>query len=211
MRILRVVLLIALGVMSIGVMPVAAQEQAREITCEGDLLVVLTVDYAEDGFMYRVNGISGPGLPTSPKGPGVHSEMMVFTWTLPGPGTWIGLYGETDGGSGGDAWTSDFGWEVYAVCVEAAPGCTEFIPLPDDAVVGHFNWNSEIYWEPGHMAVPPIIIDAGKTYYVVGQDVSETYYKVLIACSWAWVRKDTVGPNYDEVWNGAPLPTTIVE
>ena len=54
-------------------------------------------------------------------------------------------------------------------------------------------------------------VPAGNTYLVAGQDSTETYYKVLISCEWVWVRKDTVGPNYDEVWNGKPLPTTIVD
>jgi len=26
-----------------------------------------------------------------------------------------------------------------------------------------------------------------------------------------WVPKATLGPNYDAVWNGAPLPTAVVE
>jgi hypothetical protein len=94
----------------------------------------------------------------------------------------------------------------------AAPGCDAQIPL-DGAVSGAFTQTTTAYWEPSAdaMTSPPVTIEAGKTYYVFGQDASERYYKVLLNCTFLWVPKDTVGPNYDAVWNGTPLPTTIVE
>lgn len=91
---------------------------------------------------------------------------------------------------------------------ECITSCDALIPA--QAVVGQFHENSELYWTPGAMIQPMQYIEAGKTYYVAGLDASGGYYKVLVSCDWVWVRASTVGPNYDEVWNGAPLPTEIV-
>jgi hypothetical protein len=83
--------------------------------------------------------------------------------------------------------------------------------IPEQAVVGAFTQNAEIYWEPGQLASSEPYVEAGSTYWVAGQDETGIYRKVLISCTWVWVRAETVGPNYDEVWNGAPLPTDVVE
>lgn len=83
--------------------------------------------------------------------------------------------------------------------------------IPSQAVVGTFTQSAELYYEPGNLLEPFTIVEAGKSYWVAGQDESGMYRKVLIACTWVWVRAETVGPNFDEVWNGTPLPTTIVE
>jgi hypothetical protein len=94
---------------------------------------------------------------------------------------------------------------------ESAPGCASFVNVPAQAVVGTFNWNSELYWMPGEPVSPVKSMEAGQSLWVAGQDESEMYYKVNLACDWYWVRKETMGPNYDDVWNGAPLPQDIVE
>ncbi|MBN1564587.1 MAG: hypothetical protein JXA10_12150 [Anaerolineae bacterium] len=89
-------------------------------------------------------------------------------------------------------------------------GCDGLINIPPQAVVGSFFENSELYWTPGEMVSPMTYIEAGNTYYIAGQDETGMYRKVLVSCTWAWVRADTVGPNYDEVWNGRSLPTDVV-
>jgi hypothetical protein len=83
--------------------------------------------------------------------------------------------------------------------------------IPPQAVVGAFTQTAEIYWAPGHLAAGEPPVETGKTYWVAGQDETGMYRKILIACEWVWVRAETVGPNFDEVWNGRPLPGTIVE
>jgi hypothetical protein len=99
---------------------------------------------------------------------------------------------------------------VDASC-KAIPGCDLLIPLPSTAVVGEFVSDAAAYWKPGQLITnPSITIQAGKTYYVIGQDESQQYYKVLLGCSFVWVLKPTVGPNNDAVWMGKPLPTDIV-
>jgi hypothetical protein len=92
-----------------------------------------------------------------------------------------------------------------------AVGCAALVSIPSQAVVGAFTQNAEIYWAPGELAAGEPNIEAGNTYWVAGQDETGMYRKVLIACQWVWVRAETVGPNYDEVWNGTPLPTDVVE
>ncbi|MFN8450452.1 MAG: hypothetical protein U0521_18175 [Anaerolineae bacterium] len=41
--------------------------------------------------------------------------------------------------------------------------------------------------------VPGVVLNPG-TYIVTGQDASETYYRVVLACQLLWVRKDTMQP-----------------
>ena len=55
-------------------------------------------------------------------------------------------------------------------------------------------------------------ITAGNTAIVIGLDASGAYWKIIWECGTLWVPVETMGPNYDAVWNGAPLPAgTVVE
>lgn len=93
----------------------------------------------------------------------------------------------------------------------ALPGCDVLIPIPSTAVVGSFVADAPVYWKPGELTNPLVTIPAGNTAWVLGQDASGQYYKIIWVCDLVWVPKATVGPNYDAVWNGAPLPTNVVE
>jgi hypothetical protein len=91
-------------------------------------------------------------------------------------------------------------------------GCDAQVNIPPQAVVGRMLDNAPAYWEPGQLITnPPVVLEVGKTFWVAGQDASGMYRKVLISCQWVWVEINKIGPNYDEVWNGKPLPTTVVE
>jgi hypothetical protein len=92
----------------------------------------------------------------------------------------------------------------------AAPGCDMLVEIPDQAVGGQFVDNAAIYWAPGEMINPPMVIEVGKTYLVAGQDATGLYRKVLLSCDWVWVEAGKVGPNPQTPWNNAPLPTTVV-
>jgi hypothetical protein len=92
----------------------------------------------------------------------------------------------------------------------ASPGCDQVIPM-DDAVMGLFRTDASAYSVPGQPVEPPVTIQAGKTLYVFGQDASQQYYQVLLACTFLWVPKNAVGPDPEPLWHGTPLPTTIVE
>jgi len=79
------------------------------------------------------------------------------------------------------------------------------------AVVGSFVAPADLYLEPGVVIEPRAGIAPGQTAWVLGVDASGEYYKIQWSCGQFWVPVETMGPNYDDVWNGAPLPTAIVE
>ena len=91
------------------------------------------------------------------------------------------------------------------------PGCDTLVNIPPTAVSGMFVANALVYWEPGKLTSPVVTIPAGSTYLVAGQDATGRFRKVLLACQWIWVETGTVGPNPQAPWNGAALPTTVVE
>lgn len=93
----------------------------------------------------------------------------------------------------------------------ALPGCDVLLPIPSTAVVGSFVADAPVYWQPGDLTNPLVTISAGNTAWVLGQDASGQYYKIIWVCDLVWVPKATMGPNYDAVWNGKPLPTDIVQ
>ena len=94
------------------------------------------------------------------------------------------------------------------------PACgagPDMVPLPPQAVVGAVKTDTPTYWAPSADAKTDVTLSAGKTVWVLGVDASGRYYKIVLAGQYLWVPKAALGPNYDAVWNGAPLPTTVVE
>jgi hypothetical protein len=55
------------------------------------------------------------------------------------------------------------------------------------------------------------MITAGNSARVIGVDESGVYAKIIWVCDTYWVPASTLGPNYDFPWNGAPLPTVVVD
>ena len=94
---------------------------------------------------------------------------------------------------------------------EGAPGCDVLMPIPATAVGGTFVADAPVYWEPGELTSPLVTIGAGNSARVIGLDAMGQYYKIIWVCDLVWVPKATMGPNYDAVWNGAPLPTEVVD
>ncbi len=92
-----------------------------------------------------------------------------------------------------------------------APGCDVLINIPSTAVGGTFVADAPVYWEPGELTSPLVTIPAGNSARVIGLDSTGEYYKIIWVCDYVWVPRATLGPNYDAVWNGAPLPTAVVE
>jgi len=91
----------------------------------------------------------------------------------------------------------------------AVPG-PDLVPIPTAAVVGAFVVNTPIYWAPRADAATTTVMVAGKTAWVYGVDASGAYYKVMLSGKFFWVPVSTMGPNYDAVWQGRPLPTGVV-
>ncbi len=84
------------------------------------------------------------------------------------------------------------------------------LPIPSGSVVGAMPFGAQAYWAPGKLIQPNLLVNPG-SYWVIGQDASETYYNILIACAFVWVRKDTMGPYSDgKNWFNNPLPTRVV-
>ena len=93
----------------------------------------------------------------------------------------------------------------------ALPGCDVLMPIPETAVGGTFVADAPIHWTPGELTSPLLTIAAGNSARVLGLDTSGQYYKIIWVCDYVWVPKATLGPNYDAVWNGASLPTAVVQ
>src|SRR5690606_3551430 len=82
------------------------------------------------------------------------------------------------------------------------------LPIPEGSVIGEAPLGAHVFWAPGEES-PGLVLNPG-TYHVIGQDASETYYKLFFNCQYIWVRKDTMQPSYLPPQNGAPLPERIV-
>jgi hypothetical protein len=94
---------------------------------------------------------------------------------------------------------------------EPVPGCDLGMTLTADAAVGAFVADTDVYWGPDANATTGISMPAGKTAWVLGVDESGGFYKFVWSCTYLWAPVSALGPNHDAVWNGTPLPATVVE
>jgi hypothetical protein len=90
-----------------------------------------------------------------------------------------------------------------------ANGCSP--SLNDNAVVGMITETTPAYFEPSSDAATTTILEAGKTWWVLGTDASGSWYQVAVSCQAVWVPASAMGPNFDAVWNGRPLPSNVVK
>ncbi len=95
--------------------------------------------------------------------------------------------------------------------IAGVAGCDLSISLPANAAVGTFSDWADLYWMPGEKLYPGLAMEPGQSVWVLGQDETGMYKKVILSCQYLWVEAGVIGPNYDDVWNGAPLPTDVVE
>lgn len=98
---------------------------------------------------------------------------------------------------------------TYSDLTTGGPG-PDMVDIPSQAVVGAFVQTTPVYFAPRSDAGTTTTMEAGKTAWVYGIDATGQFYKVMLAGKFFWVPVSTMGPNYDEVWNGTPLPTTVV-
>lgn len=97
------------------------------------------------------------------------------------------------------------------VAAATEPGCRALVSIPDHAVGGTVVAPAQLYATPGEPVVPETVLDPGQTARVLGVDSSGSYYQILWVCERVWVPVGTIGPNFDDVWNGTPLPTVVVD
>jgi len=81
--------------------------------------------------------------------------------------------------------------------------------LPDGSIMGKLNADTQAYYEPGNIA-PGVVVKAG-TYWVIGVDKSQKYYKIMLSCQFLWLPIQSLAPSYEAPWSGQPLPTRIVD
>jgi len=150
---------------------------------------------------------------------GLYSGGQVFSQTFAGivPGGFIFPEGVASVGATVDALelsTPDggcFAIDNIQTGLAVLPGCDALLPIPKTAVGGTFVADAPVYWAPGELTNPLVTIAAGNSARVLGLDASGEYYKIIWGCNLLWVPKATLGPNYDAVWHGAPLPTGVVQ
>jgi hypothetical protein len=85
----------------------------------------------------------------------------------------------------------------------------DMIDLPTHAAVGTILYPTEALWAPMEGASTGIMLEPGKTLWVLGQDKSGEYFQVSLSGVILWVPVKDMGPNYDDVWHGQPLPNFV--
>ena len=93
----------------------------------------------------------------------------------------------------------------------SVPGCDLSMQLTNDAAVGTFVADTTVLWGPDANAMTTLTMPAGKTAWVLGVDDSGQFYKFAWSCSYLWAPVSMLGPNFDAVWDGTPLPISVVE
>lgn len=81
------------------------------------------------------------------------------------------------------------------------------LSIPAGSVVGEAPLGAQIFYAPGQAT--NLTLNPG-TYWVVGQDTSGEFYKIVLSCQFIWVPVASMQPSYQAPQNGAPLPTRVV-
>ena len=137
---------------------------------------------------------------------GSGSGAGTFSFTVPAGGSFVLVFMNANS-LAGCQYSYSFTYDGAGAAAAGGPECT--LPVPEGSVVGDVPFNAQVYYEPGS-ASPGVLLNPG-TYIVIGQDVSETYYQIVLACQYVWVLKSNVQPSYQPPQNGAALPTQIVD
>jgi hypothetical protein len=218
---------LALGIAFSAAAPQAQAAGSADFTFNCNALVVSgETDQSAVVVRLIVRGSGVPGIPTAsmivtPAGTGLRPFTAVLSidpaLTVPGAGTtttteqWVYI-AALDNTLNINAPTEVYVSEA-SVCSGTYTGDQpgpDMVPIPSTAVVGAFVATTPIYFAPQADAATTILMEAGKTAWVYGVDASGGFYKVMLAGKFFWVPVKTMGPNYDAVWNGKPLPTDVV-
>lgn len=152
------------------------------------------------GFLFNGTGWTAPGdTPTfyfTAESNGITVQSPILTYYC-SSGTFSYQPGGSGGGGGGSG-------------AEPVPG-PDMVEIPEGSVVGTFTQNTALLWMPDASAISPNVMAIGQSLWVTGLDESGEFYQVLLSGRFYWVPAGSIGPTYDDVWNGAPLPTTVIE
>lgn len=164
--------------------------------------------------------------------PGAYPDAVLYLYTggnpTPGIGTLVhssGHYG-TDLGTGKSEGAVSVTVDFDYVVLFSTNGCLaidnlntteaslgplgpDMIPLPLNAAVGTIIEPTEAMWAPMEGAYTDVMLYPGMKLWVLGQDESGQYYKVALSGVILWVKVEAMGPNYDDTWQGHPLPTDV--
>lgn len=79
-------------------------------------------------------------------------------------------------------------------------------PQPSSGVQGRILETTFGYFEPSYASATNVTLQQGTSWWVV--DAQRGFYELWIACRAqnVWVPAGVLGPNFDDVWQGAPLP-----
>jgi hypothetical protein len=175
----------------------SASEQGT-LTAEGFGQLGYTIDNAFGPF---VGFVGFTVFVPTPYSLPAHTPLTLTVTTYNGPNF-----------TGGVSYVSTLTWDcTTGETIVEGPGCDLLLPIPPTAVGGTFVADAPVYWKPGQLTSPLVTIAAGNSARVLGLDASGQYYKIIWVCDFVWVPVGTLGPNYDAVWNGAPLPTAVVQ
>ena len=171
---------------------------------------VITVEFdAQVPGYYTVNIWDAGQIVQSQQQAGAFfGDTLVFQFLYTGyvAGSAPGIYIEIVKGSvlyGSQKYSSE------AICKGSLTGCEP--SLTSGAVVGELKESTVAYYDPSYDAATSTVLEMGKTWWVLGTDESGSWYQLLVSCQPVWVPASVLGPNFDAVWNGHPLPTDVVQ
>ncbi|NDJ75335.1 MAG: hypothetical protein GYB65_03670 [Chloroflexi bacterium] len=167
------------------------------VTFYADTAETYTIELYDDGDLvsYATVVAAAPGIYTA--------DVLVATpigQVAPG----VGIY--LDGPTSFDA------IDPYYLAPDNICGAGEdMVPIPSYAVGGQINYTADVYWGPSEAQItkPLVVLEPGTTVWVLGPDETGEYYRILFAGDYLWVKSGTLGPNFDEVWQGTPLPSNV--
>ncbi len=166
------------------------------------------------GYGASTETISGPypvfyseQLDTFVDGVLVYRSTYTVNCSADGPATVTLVNEEITSGDPGPGTGPGAGLEPIVVPV---PG-PDMVAIPDGAVVGTFTTSTPLYFQPEASSASTYSMGAGQSLWVFGLDESGEFYQVLLSGKTYWVPVETMGPTFDAVWQGHPLPANTVE
>ncbi|GEM_PF-2178121 len=87
-----------------------------------------------------------------------------------------------------------------------APERLCLVTLPVGAVQGRMKASALAFWAPDPSTMTTVLLPAGSSWFIINEE--NGFYELWIACQAnpVWIPIELLEPNYDAVWQGAPLP-----